>query len=178
MGQTYAATVRRTMDYGAFVELRGTGGTQALLHISELEAGRVRRVSILCPDFSVGTCGTMQALLHISELEACWVRNLFRIRAVWARRCFSSNLHASVASPRLVVTAGPELVFSTLRLHDLSISLEMSAGATGPCSSAHLGRTPQSRTPYRRSMIGMAPCCHLDACTHRIGCRCSGWTMC
>ena len=30
------------MDYGAFVELAGTGGTQALLHISELDTGRVR----------------------------------------------------------------------------------------------------------------------------------------
>jgi predicted RNA-binding protein with RPS1 domain len=43
VGQRYAATVRRTMDYGAFVELAGTGGTQALLHISELDSGRVRK---------------------------------------------------------------------------------------------------------------------------------------
>jgi predicted RNA-binding protein with RPS1 domain len=41
VGQRYAATVRKMMDYGAFVELGGTGGTQALLHISELDAGRV-----------------------------------------------------------------------------------------------------------------------------------------
>lgn len=41
VGQRYAATVRKMMDYGAFVELGGTGGTQALLHISELDSGRV-----------------------------------------------------------------------------------------------------------------------------------------
>ena len=47
VGQRYAATVVKLMDYGAFVELGGTGGTQALLHISELDAGRVSAFSDL-----------------------------------------------------------------------------------------------------------------------------------
>ena len=52
VGQRYAATVVKLMDYGAFVELGGTGGTQALLHISELDSGRVSA----CPSAPKG-CG-------------------------------------------------------------------------------------------------------------------------
>lgn len=40
-GQQYTAEVVRIMDYGAFVELAGCGGTQALLHISEMSHERV-----------------------------------------------------------------------------------------------------------------------------------------
>ena len=42
VGRAYKARVVRLMDYGAFVELEGCGGAQALLHISELAAERVR----------------------------------------------------------------------------------------------------------------------------------------
>jgi polyribonucleotide nucleotidyltransferase len=39
-GTRYAAKVVKMMDYGAFVEL--TGGTQGLLHISEIAVEKVR----------------------------------------------------------------------------------------------------------------------------------------
>ena len=39
-GTRYAAKVVKIMDYGAFVEL--TGGTQGLLHISEIATEKVR----------------------------------------------------------------------------------------------------------------------------------------
>lgn len=43
-GRAYEARVVRIQDYGAFVELEGTGGMQGLVHISELDNRRVRSV--------------------------------------------------------------------------------------------------------------------------------------
>lgn len=45
IGGTYKAKVVKIMDYGAFVELAGTGGTQALVHISEMAVERVPQSS-------------------------------------------------------------------------------------------------------------------------------------
>ena len=42
-GTRYAAKVVKIMDYGAFVEL--TGGTQGLVHISEIAAEKVQSLS-------------------------------------------------------------------------------------------------------------------------------------
>lgn len=73
MGQTYAATVRRMMDYGAFVELGGTGGTQALLHISELDTGRVRcrSISLTLTEDGQKVLPSLELLLGIAQLERC-----------------------------------------------------------------------------------------------------------
>ncbi len=43
-GTRYAAKVVKIMDYGAFVEL--TGGTQGLLHISEIATEKVRMLPL------------------------------------------------------------------------------------------------------------------------------------
>lgn len=44
VGKVYNAKVVKIMDYGAFVELEGTGGSQGLVHISELAHEHVRAV--------------------------------------------------------------------------------------------------------------------------------------
>jgi len=44
IGKVYNAKVVKIMDYGAFVELEGTGGSQGLVHISELAHEHVRFV--------------------------------------------------------------------------------------------------------------------------------------
>lgn len=86
LGETYPAVVRKMMDYGAFVELGGTGGTQSLLHISEMEAGRVRichkalligGASVECHLALMWSWAVLvghSPCLHISEREAGRVR--------------------------------------------------------------------------------------------------------
>jgi len=46
VGKFYRGTVRRIMEFGAFVEIYP--GTDGLVHISELDRGRVRRVEDVC----------------------------------------------------------------------------------------------------------------------------------
>lgn len=75
MGQRYAATVRKMMDYGAFVELGGTGGTQALLHISELDAGRVSACLDLSGRLLACIPTDTSALLHCPFLLVCCLPN-------------------------------------------------------------------------------------------------------
>ena len=43
VGRVYRGTVRKVVDFGAFVEI--LPGTDGLLHISQIGAGRVRRVA-------------------------------------------------------------------------------------------------------------------------------------
>jgi polyribonucleotide nucleotidyltransferase len=46
MGKVYSGIVRRTTDFGAFVEIMP--GTDGLVHISELDVNRVKRVEDVC----------------------------------------------------------------------------------------------------------------------------------
>ena len=46
IGRTYNGLVRRIAEFGAFVEI--LPGTDGLVHISELDVNRVRRVEDIC----------------------------------------------------------------------------------------------------------------------------------
>ena len=75
-GKRYAARVVKMMDYGAFVEL--SGGSQGLLHISEIAAEKVPPPSppaCICPSsvYPRGTVqGQPQALMVQQESRVRW----------------------------------------------------------------------------------------------------------
>jgi polyribonucleotide nucleotidyltransferase len=48
IGGIYLGTVKKIMDFGAFIEIKP--GTEGLCHISELEEGRVNKVTDVLKD--------------------------------------------------------------------------------------------------------------------------------